>query len=52
MFRFYVKKTYSSIDLAPIVELRYGFGIFSYCIAEYDKYTKAAAVAKRLNKAT
>lgn len=51
MFKFFVNKTYSDIDLAPIVELRYGLGVFSYCIAEYDKYTKAAAVAKRLNKA-
>ena len=52
MFRFFVNKTYSDIDLAPVVELRYGLGIFSYCVAEYDRYAKASAVAKKLNKAT
>jgi len=52
MFKFFVIKTCSDIDLAPIIELRYGLGIFSRCIAEFDGYAKAAAVANRLNKDT
>ena len=49
MIKFFVIKTYSDIDLAPIVELRYGFGVFSKCIAEYSNFYKANKVAKKLN---
>ena len=51
MFKFFVIKTYSDIDLALIVELRYGAGVFSKCVAEYQSFYKANKVAKKLNKA-
>lgn len=52
MFKFFVIKTYSDIDLAPIIELRYGLGFFSKCVAEYSSFYKANKVAIKLNKST
>jgi hypothetical protein len=48
--KFFAVKSHSDIDLAPITELRCGFCFFSILIAEYNEFTKAAKVAKYLNR--
>lgn len=47
--KFFVIKSYSDIDLSPTIELRYGYAIISRLIAEYDSFSRAAKVAKKLN---